>query len=225
MSDGMTMPPPLDGHRLPPATGGDPAALAVLLHGYGSNGADLIGLAPYLAEALPDLLCVAPNAPLPLGGLANAYQWWPLASFEPAALAVGAASAADALDAYIDAELARAKLPPERLVLIGFSQGTMMALHVGLRRRTAPAAIIGYSGALADVGTLAKEIAARPPVLLVHGEADDIVPVIATDRAERTLRALDVPVTTILTPGLAHSIDAAGIAAGARFVREALAAR
>ena len=130
----MTTPPTLDGPRVPPASGGAATSLVILLHGYGSNGADLIGLVPYWRASLPDTAFVSPNAPEPCPGAPGGYQWWGLSSFDAGARAAGARRAAPALDAFIDAELARHGLSEGRLALVGFSQGTMMALHVGLRR-------------------------------------------------------------------------------------------
>ena len=219
----MTGPALLDGPRLAPKEG-KADALVVLLHGYGSNGADLIGLAPMWQRLLPAAAFVAPDAPQRVPGYPGGHQWWPLASFDPAALAAGAAAATPVLDAFLDAELARAGLAADRLVLLGFSQGTMMALQVGLRRTQRIAAIIGYSGALADVGSLDAELRTRPPILLVHGAADPVVPAMAMTLAERRLTALGCTVETRLTPRLEHSVDADGIAAGAAFARAALGA-
>ena len=194
----------------------------MLLHGYGSNGADMIALAPPWREAIPEAAFVAPNAPQRCAYAPGGYQWWPLASAAPAALEAGAATAAPALEAFLDAELARHGLGAERLVLVGFSQGTMMALHVGPRRLPPVAAIVGYSGALADGGALAGALRSTPPVLLVHGEADGMVPVGAAHASRARLTALGFAVEMRLTPGLGHSVDAGGIAAGAAFARAAL---
>ena len=128
----------------------------------------------------------------------------------------GCRRAAPLLDAFLDAELARPGLDAGALALVGFSQGAMMALFTGLRRPVAPAAILAYSGALVAPEALVAEIACRPPVLVVHGEADDIVPVAAGRGAEQALRAAGVPVEVLYCPGLAHGIDQAGLAAGLR---------
>lgn len=217
----MEAPILLDGPRLAPASG-SARAVIVLVHGYGSNGADLIALAPLWAELMPDAAFVAPNAPQRCPGAPGGFQWWPLDMVTPAMLAAGAASGAAVLDAFLDAELARHALPADRLVLAGFSQGTMMALHVGPRRANRIAGIVGYSGALADVGTLAGEVRSRPPVLLLHGDADPLVPVAALYAAESRLVELGFDVATRVTPGLGHGIDEAGIVAGAAFAKRVL---
>ena len=195
----------LDGPRLVPR-GRTPAALVVLLHGYGANGDDLIALADAWRPALPNAAFVAPNAPQPIPGMYGGLQWFALSMRDPSEYWRGVASAQPLLDRFLDAELARHGLGPERLVLVGFSQGTMMALHVGLRRATAPAGIVAYSGLLAGPEHLA-ETQARPPVLLVHGEADDLIPVEALHVAREALAAAGVPVEWHVRPRLGHGID------------------
>ena len=142
----------IDGPRMAPASGGPARSLVILLHGYGSNGDDLIGLVPHWRGALPDTAFVSPNAPERCPGAPGGYQWWALTGGDRAA---GAASAAPVLDAFIDAELARHGLDDASLALVGFSQGTMMALQVGPRRAGPLAGIVGYSGMLADEAALA----------------------------------------------------------------------
>src|SRR5471032_3024039 len=161
----------IDGPRVVPASGATARSLVILLHGYGSNGDDLISLAPHWRGVLPATVFVAPNAPEPCPGAPGGYQWWALTSPDRGGRAAGAARAAPVLDAFIDAELARHGLTEAQLALVGFSQGTMMALQVGPRRLRALAGIVGYSGMLADPEALASEVRTRPPVLLVHGDA------------------------------------------------------
>src|SRR5271170_2853062 len=163
---------PLTGPRLPAARGAA-THLVVLCHGYGADGNDLIGLAPHWQRLMPTVSFVAPNAPEPCAA-GPGYQWFPISRLDPAAMRQGVEQAGATLDAFLDAELARANLPEDRLALVGFSQGTMMSLHVGLKRK--PAAIVGYSGLLAD--TPPARYDDPPPVLLVHGDAD---PMIAPD--------------------------------------------
>ncbi|MDO9707191.1 alpha/beta hydrolase [Paracraurococcus lichenis] len=211
----------LDGPRFGPKSGGPVKQIVVLLHGLGADGADLIELAPHWAEALPDAAFVAPDAPEPCDMGPYGRQWFSLQDRRPAVMAAGARAAREGLEAFLTAELAREGLPGSALALAGFSQGCMMALYAGLRRAEPPAAILGYSGALLAPDSLTAEITGRPPVLLVHGEADDIVPVQATRQAESALREAGVPVQALYQPGLAHGIDEAGLAAGLRSLRAA----
>ncbi len=213
----------MDGPRLGPKAGGAARQLVVLLHGVGADGADLIGLAPAWAEGLPHAAFIAPDAPEPCDMAPYGRQWFSLQDRRPASLAAELRRAAPALDGFLDAELARLGLGPEALALAGFSQGAMMALFTGLRRPQAPAAILAYSGALAAPETLAAEIRGRPPVLVVHGEADDVVPAAAGRAAEQALRAAGVPVEALYRPGLGHGIDDAGLTAGLRVLRAAYA--
>jgi phospholipase/carboxylesterase len=210
-----------EGHRFGPLSGGAARQLVVVLHGLGADGADLIGLAPDWAKGLPDAAFLAPDAPEPCDMAPYGRQWFSLQDRSPATVAAGTRRAASALNAWLDAELARLGLPGSALALAGFSQGAMMALFAGLRRPVPPAAILAYSGALVGSESLAAEITGRPPVLLVHGEADDVVPVGASRLAERTLRAAGVPVEALYRPGLAHGIDQPGLAAGARVLQAA----
>lgn len=214
----------LDGPRLGPRAGGAARQLVVLLHGVGADGADLIELAPAWAEGLPHAAFIAPDGPEVCDMAPYGRQWFSLQDRRPASLAAELRRAAPALDGFLDAELARLGLGPEALALAGFSQGAMMALFTGLRRPQAPAAILAYSGALAAPETLPAEIRGRPPVLVVHGEADDIVPAAAGRAAEQALRAAGVPVESLYRPGLGHGIDDAGLAAGLRVLRAAYAA-
>ena len=217
----MAIPTTLDGPRVTPASGGKATALVILLHGYGSNGEDLIGLAPYWRGELPDVAFVAPNAPEVCPGAPGGYQWWAIANLSPSALNVGAAKAAPVLDAFIDQELERHGLAEDRLALVGFSQGTMMSLQVGPRRRRTLAGIVGYSGMLADPEALAAEGRTRPPVLLVHGDLDPVLPVAALGDAAAALRALDFQTTTHISPSLGHSLDEAGLRLGEEFLARA----
>ncbi len=205
----------VNGSSLQPLSGGPPKQIVLLLHGYGSNGADLISLAPHWQRTLPNALFLAPNAPQRMN---SGYQWWPLSTFTPQALATGAAAAAPAIDAFIDRKLAQYGLSDADLALVGFSQGTMMALHVGLRRATKVAGILGYSGALTGAADLPNQIITKPPVLLVHGSADPVVPVSALHAAEHALRRLGLDVATHVSAGLGHSVDPVGLRLGAEFI-------
>ena len=206
----------------PPADGGAPRSMVVFLHGYGSNGDDLMGLAPYWRDALPHTVFLAPNAPQPCPGAPGGYQWWALTGLTSGSRSAGVRQAAPPLNAYLDAQLANYGLSDDRLALVGFSQGTMMALHIGPRRAQTLAGIVGYSGMLADPDALAAEVSSKPPILLVHGEEDPMVPFGAMGQAETRLSTLGFEVATHASPGLGHSIDAAGLELGGEFLARKL---
>ncbi len=212
----------LDGPRLAPASG-DTKRIVLLLHGYGSNGADLIALAQHFRAALPDTMFVAPNAPERCPGMSGGYQWWALSSFSRAALAAGANKVAPVLDAYIDDLLETHGLADDRLAIVGFSQGTMMALHVGPQRERPIAGIVGFSGMLADPAGLGAGVRSKPPILLVHGDADPVVPIDGFHEARHALERLGFDVTDHVSRGLQHSVDMAGLQAGERFLRRVFA--
>jgi phospholipase/carboxylesterase len=212
----------LDGPRLEPRSG-QAKRLVVFLHGYGADGNDLIDLGRAWEELLPDTAFVSPHAPEPRAQAPVGRQWFPLTFRDPNERWTGVNKAGPALDSFLDKELARRQLPPSALALVGFSQGTMMALHVGLRRASAPAAIVGYSGmlALGDRATpesLIAEIRSRPPVLLVHGDMDELIPVQALFHASQTLAALDVPTEWHISHGIGHGIDQDGLRHGGEFL-------
>lgn len=212
----------VNGASLQPRSSTAPKQIVLLLHGYGSNGADLISMAPHWQTLLPDALFLAPNAPQRTG-YGEGYQWWPLHGFSPQALAAGAAQAQPAIDAFVDRKLAQYGLSDADLAIVGFSQGTMMALQVGLRRAAPPACIIGYSGMF--VGAAGVAPAARPPVLLVHGAADPVVPVGALVTAKAGLSALGIEAETHISPGVGHTVDPAGIRLGGDFAARHLGVR
>jgi len=216
--------PTLDGPSLAPASGGAPRHLVILLHGVGADGNDLIGLAPHLAQAVPDAFFVSPNAPFAYDMAPFGRQWFSIRDFGPEARLAGALAAAPILEAFIDAQLTRHGLGADRLALVGFSQGTMMALQVGLRRHQPVAGILGYSGILVGEARLADEIAARPPVRLIHGADDELIPAHAMPAAVAVLEGLGVPVDSHLCPGLGHGIDEKGLRLGSDFLVRVLEA-
>lgn len=213
----------LSGPSFGPQAGGKPEQLVVLLHGWGANGDDLIGLAPYLAPALPGALFLSPNAPFPCDANPMGLQWFSFEDRGEAALLGGLRLAASLVDAFLDETLAAHGLTPDRLALVGFSQGTMLSLHVAPRRREPIAGVVGYSGALMSPALLAQEIVSRPPLLLVHGQADPVVPAQSTLAAAEAFKAAGVAVETLLRPGLPHSIDQAGLQAAQGFLRRVFA--
>jgi phospholipase/carboxylesterase len=213
----------LDGPRLEPRAGAKPRQLVVFLHGYGADGNDLIEIGRAWQPLLPEAAFVSPHAPRPCGQAPTGREWFPLTFRDPNERWLGVNAAGPGLAAFLDAELARRGLPPSALALVGFSQGTMMALHVGLRRAVAPAAIVGYSGMLVtptngDLDAMTPEITARPPVLLVHGDRDDLIPPQALFLAAQALSALEIPTEWHLSQGIGHGIDGEGLRHGGEFL-------
>ena len=215
----------LNGPRLPPAHGAKADRLIVFCHGFGADGNDLIGLGAEWQRAMPAAAFASPHAPQRCSMSPTGYQWFPIARMDPVEMMRGVESAAPSLNAFLDAELARLGLDASRLALVGFSQCTMMSLHVGLRRKVAPAAIVGYSGALAGPERLPDEIMARPPVLLVHGDADEMIPVQALNMAANGLAAAGVPVRWHISRGIGHGIGPDGLELGGKFLVDAFAGR
>lgn len=212
----------LDGPRWGPREGA-PGALIVLCHGVGADGHDLIDLGPTWAQAVPHAAFAAPDAPFAYDMAPFGRQWFSLADRSETMRETGVRVAAAALDAFIDAELARLGLPADACALMGFSQGAMTALFAGLRRPVPPRAILAYSGALIAPAKLAAERRNAAPVLLVHGEMDQVVPAASSRAAQAVLGAVGVPVESLYRPLLGHGIDEAGIAAGSLFLQRAFA--
>jgi len=220
----------LDGPRIEPRSG-KARQLVVFLHGYGADGNDLIALSREWQAQLPDAAFVSPHAPEPCAGAPMGRQWFELTFRNPDERWRGVTKAAPVLEAFLETELGRQGLPPESLALVGFSQGTMMALHVGLRRQTAPTAIVGYSGiyvtpdAPEGAARAQAEIRARPPVLLVHGERDELIPPQALFYSAETLSAAGIAVEWHLSQGLGHGIDGEGLRHGGMFLARAFLER
>ncbi len=212
----------ISGPRVPPAAGGETRSLVVLLHGWGADGDDLISMAPHWGQLMPDAAFVSPHAPFPCD-MGYGRQWFSLADRTPAMLVARLKAVVPVVNTFIEEELAALGLGPERLALIGFSQGTMLSLYLAPRRAPACAAVLGYSGALLGGETLSAETKARPPVMLVHGEADPMVPSARMVQAKESLEAVGFKVESHLRPGLGHGIDTEGLALGGRFLAEALA--
>jgi phospholipase/carboxylesterase len=212
----------IDGPRLAPKEG--PAReLVVFVHGYGADGNDLIEIGRAWRELLPRAAFVSPHAPRACGQAPMGREWFPLTFRSPTERWDGCNMAAPSLDAFLDAELARHQLPPAALALVGFSQGTMMSLHVGLRRAVPPAAIVGYSGMLilegdTDVEGYKPRIRSRPPLLLIHGDRDELIPVDALHHSTQALAALEVPVEWHISAGIGHGIDPEGLRQGGDFL-------
>lgn len=212
----------LDGPRWGPAGGGAPRRLVLLIHGLGADGFDLVDLAPGWGRAVPEALFVAPHGLEACDLAPHGRQWFSLQDRTPARMEAGVRAAAARLGAALDAELAALGLSRGDCALMGFSQGAMLALFMGLRMNPAPAAILAYAGRLLGAAALPAELAARPPVLLVHGEADEVVPIEGSRHAAQALAALGVPVETAWRPGLDHGLDEAGLALGALMLQRHL---
>lgn len=191
----------------------------------GSNGQDLISLAPLWAKELPNAIFISPDAPFPCDmvppGYPNSYQWFSLQNRDPKAMLQGAQHCAPILDEFIDSVLKRYGLSADKLALVGFSQGTMMSLYAGPRYKDKIAGVLGYSGALIGAELLNQKPGSinKVPVHLIHGEADDVVPVEASQMAKDALKAAGFEVSGHTTPGLAHSIDEQGVESGAAFLK------
>jgi phospholipase/carboxylesterase len=210
----------MDGPRLK-AKSGKANSLVVFLHGYGADGNDLIELGQQWQDWLPDTAFVSPHAPEPCGMSPMGRQWFPLTMRDPSERWRGVTGAKPALDAFLDQELVSHGLTPDRLALVGFSQGTMMALHTGLRRAQAPAAILGYSGVLVGPEQL-SEVSSKPPILLVHGDQDQVIPLDALFTSADALGQADIPCQWHLSFGIGHGIDGGGLRHGGLFLAKAL---
>ncbi|MBT5072675.1 MAG: alpha/beta hydrolase [Kordiimonadaceae bacterium] len=209
--------PELNGPRIEPE-GGKPEKLVILCHGYGSNGDDLIGLVPHLQRAMPNAAYVSPNAPDLCFGAPNGYQWFPLSTLSREERLGGTLMAAPTLDHFIDQELERYGLENKDLILVGFSQGTMMTLHVGLRRSSDIGGIIGFSGAMTLPDNWKDEITSRPPVVLIHGDIDNVVPVQMMHEAFIALQDIGLDVDNHVSPGITHSIGPDGLQKAMEFL-------
>ena len=212
-----------DGRKAPKS--GQIKSIVVLLHGYGADGADLMGLADPLAPHLPDTLFVAPDAPEPCTGNPFGRQWFPIpwldgSSAEQAA--EGLALAAADLNAYLDALLKEAGVSPSKMVLLGFSQGTMMALEVAPRRAEAIAGVVAFSGRLLRPEALAVEAKSKPPVLLLHGDRDPVVPFEDMAKAGDALVAAGFDVYGHVMEGTEHGIAPDGLSSALGFIRDRL---
>ncbi len=215
---------PIDGPRIP-ARSRHTRQIVVFLHGYGADGNDLIEIGRQWQTWLPDAEFVAPHAPERCSQAPTGRQWFPLTMRDPGERWNGVTKARPTLDAFLDNELARTGLDESKLAIVGFSQGTMMALHVGLRRKRAPGAILGYSGMLVGPEHLGEATARSatgrpPPILLVHGDQDNVLPIDAFFAATDDLGHAEIPVQWHLSFGVAHGIDAGGLRHGGQFLAQ-----
>ena len=219
--------PLLDGPRLAPRSGAA-KQLVVFLHGYGADGNDLIDIGNAWRQWLPDAAFASPDAPEPCAEAPIGRQWFTIDRSDPTGRWKGVMSAAPIVHHFLDEELKRHNLPPSALALVGFSQGTMIGLHVGLRRATPPLAIVGYSGRLtapnqSDFAAMKNEIVSRPPVLLIHGDMDMVVPPESLELSAQGLKILGIDAETHMSQGIGHGIDEDGLERGALFLARAFA--
>ena len=212
----------IDGPRIDPANGGKADSLVIFCHGYGADGNDLIGLAPYWQKMLPGTAFVSPNAPERCEMSPMGFQWFGITRLDPEEMYRGVTRAAPILNSFIDQELARHGLDESRLVLVGFSQGTMMSLQVGLRRAKSPAGIIGFSGALAGPEKLQGEIRVKPPILMIHGDEDEMLPVSRMHAAVEALVKAGLMVQSHVSRGVGHGIAPDGLQLGGQFIYDVL---
>ncbi len=201
-------------------------SVVVFLHGYGANGADLLGLADPLGEHLPDTLFIAPDAPENCAGAPMGYQWFPIPWIDGSSEEEserGMRAAVEDLNAFLDAVMVDEDVLPEQVVLFGFSQGTMMALHVAPRREDEVAGIVAFSGRLLSPELLADEVVCKPPILLVHGDQDDVVPVQSLPQAAEALQGAGFQdVYAHIQKGTAHGIAPDGLSVALAFMRDKL---
>lgn len=202
----------LSGPMLAPRSGDPPRQLVVLLHGYGADGEDLIDLGRHWGATMPDALFVSPNAPTRCAGNPFGYEWFPLAVDRIAGRIDGIKQAAPVLRDFLADLWAQTGLGAADTILVGFSQGAMMALHVGTALESPCKAIVAFSGALVPADDFGVDNHARPPVVLIHGDSDQVVDPQFSRDAEMALKAAGFPVTLHLCADLGHGISAEGLA-------------
>ncbi len=209
----------LDDIKLEPEGGQKISRAVIILHGLGDNAEGIMGLGEVMRPALPETIFLAPNAPFPCEFSPFGYQWFSSSDWTPPVILAGVKEAVPHLNGYIDHVLKTYDLTPDKVALLGFSQGTMMALYVAPRREKQLAGVAGYSGALIGGETLFDERKSAPPVFLAHGTHDDVVPFAAMDMARLGLQHANINVESLACQGLGHSIDDEGLAKGILFLR------
>lgn len=212
----------LTGPYLEPASGNKPESIIIFLHGLGADGNDLISLGKEWSALLPDTVFISPNAPQNCDFAPVGYQWFSLTNLDPNIMLEGAQNTAPLLNNYIDECLEHFQLTEDRLCIVGFSQGTMMALYVMPRRQKQCAGILGYSGMVLGPHLLEKETVSRPPCLLIHGMEDQIVPFWTMGMTEKAMKEAKFDVATNPRPALGHGIDSDGMLKGGEFLVNSL---
>ena len=212
--------PTLTGPSYPAASGRSPRNLVIFLHGIGADGNDLISLAPYWAKQMPDTEFVSPNAPYVYDMSPQGRQWFSIHEHTEEAMMSGVQDTAPILTNYMEEQLSRTKVPPDRLALVGFSQGTMMGLYVALRHNDRLAGVVGYSGRFIGLGGSRNSVMSKPPVIMVHGDSDELIPASAMLESTQKFASLDVAAQWHICSGLGHSIDQEGLQIGSKFLRD-----
>lgn len=212
----------LTGPEQPPISGNAPKQLLIFLHGVGANGDDLFGLADMFSDTFPDAYIASPNAPFSFDMAPFGYQWFSLQDYTMPAMLTGVKTAVPHLNEYIDAMVKKTGVPLGKVGIIGFSQGTMTALYTLPRRAEPIGALVGFSGAMIGAEALSTEAKSKPPICLIHGEMDTVVPFGAMGLAETALKSAGFAVETHTRPGLAHGIDPEGIEIAKKFLRKHL---
>lgn len=212
----------ISGPIIEPSSGNSPKQMIIFVHGYGADGNDLIGLANYFQSTLPEAIFLSPHAPEACSMNPSGYQWFDLTSTDPAVLWSKILVAADHLNEFIDSKLLEYNIAEENLALIGFSQGTMMSLHVSLRRKNTMAAVLGYSGRLIGADLLKDALISKPSIYLIHGDQDPMVPYQESLTAEKVLKEYSVDIKTHISEHTQHSIAEDGLRIGVDFLASKL---
>ena len=212
----------ISGPIIEPSSGNSPKQMIIFVHGYGADGNDLIGLANYFQSTLPEAIFLSPHAPEACSMNPSGYQWFDLTSTDPAVLWSKILVAADHLNEFIDSKLLEYNIAEENLALIGFSQGTMMSLHVSLRRKNTMAAVLGYSGRLIGADLLKDDLISKPSIYLIHGDQDPMVPYQESLTAEKVLKEYSIDIKTHISEHTQHSIAEDGLRIGVDFLTSKL---
>ena len=212
----------ISGPIIEPSSGNSPTQMIIFVHGYGADGNDLIGLANYFQSTLPEAIFLSPHAPEACSMNPSGYQWFDLTSTDPAVLWSKILVAADHLNEFIDSKLLEYNIAEENLALIGFSQGTMMSLHVSLRRKNTMAAVLGYSGRLIGADLLKDDLISKPSIYLIHGDQDPMVPYQESLTAEKVLKEYSIDIKTHISEHTQHSIAEDGLRIGVDFLASKL---
>ena len=212
----------ISGPIIEPSSGNSPKQMIIFVHGYGADGNDLIGLANYFQSTLPEAIFLSPHAPEACSMNPSGYQWFDLTSTDPAVLWSKILVAADHLNEFIDSKLLEYNIAEENLALIGFSQGTMMSLHVSLRRKNTMAAVLGFSGRLIGADLLKDDLISKPSIYLIHGDQDPMVPYHESLTAEKVLKEYSIDIKTHISEHTQHSIAEDGLRIGVDFLASKL---